>query len=251
MQSIKGRGIILAAFLTSILSAACPLCVDVGTVPDGCVGGSVWLIPVGLLPPGSTDATLRFGDSFTCHLAVTPGNYEVTLRFVEPAIPGDNYPGHPPLSPIPHRVFSATVNGVLAADRLELLTTAERTVKVLASIGQIDVTLVMLIRSAVLSSIDVKPIVDSLPSGLRIVPGFGIITTQVEGSNTIQIGADGASMLSLVSTPDKPEPDPNAGCNVSPGVVVGQGGVYFCVAILPLSQNPNPWGHWRYIKFDN
>lgn len=68
-----------------------PVSIDAGGPGDsGFSGGSTYtvpanLMPVTILPPGTNDATMRFGPAFSYHVSVPkPGLYTVTLYFLEP-----------------------------------------------------------------------------------------------------------------------------------------------------------------------
>ncbi len=142
--------------------------IDCGT-PAGdqyAAGGAPWLIPQALLPPGSTDATLRYGTSFSYHIPIAPGTYSVTLRFQEPALPGSDsltLPVYQRVSPLPRRVFNVSLNGALVIDQLDLFAVSgilpySQTFQVPAPTGFIDVLLVATVRSAVISAIEVTPV---------------------------------------------------------------------------------------------
>jgi hypothetical protein len=97
---------------------------------------------------------LRFGAAFSYHIPVLPGRYTVTLRFVEPAVPGSG------LALLPQRVFTVAVNGV----PVPVGGVSQATVEVDAPSGYIDADFRAQVRTAIISSIEIAPIA-APPSG--------------------------------------------------------------------------------------
>ncbi len=225
MLKLFGLGLTLGAFF--ICGATI---IDCGSAQDKhFVGGTTYTIssPV-------SDVTLRFGSSFRYSIPVNPGRYSVTLRFVEP---NQTKPGQ--------RIFSASINGTLVVDRLDLVAVAgplamhSRTVEATAT-SMLDIAFVTQVRSAVVSAIEYTQLADiPPPAQTQIQTGAGLISWTVNGVMTI--GVDTAYIVNLHPAD---EPVPNVGDGCRGGMIVRQEAVYFCAPVLPLSANPNPWGRW-------
>ena len=112
---------VLALFLFAVCALAQPILIDPGGPTDpGAAGQSATytvpaaLMPVGILPPGTNDATMRYGDQFTYHVPVpNAGLYRVTLYFQEPIVQQAG-----------GRVFSVTANDAPILSDLDLVATA-------------------------------------------------------------------------------------------------------------------------------
>jgi len=119
---------------------------DVYTVPAA-------LMPIGILPPGTNDPTMRYGAQFVYTVSVpNPGLYRVTLYFQEPSVQN---PGE--------RVFSVTANDQPILSGLDLAATAGYLVptarQAFVAVGGTDLSLAFVaqVRSAVVSLIVVEP----------------------------------------------------------------------------------------------
>lgn len=197
-----GRGLLLAAFL--ICAQLSATVIDCGS-PAGdqyVSGGSSWLIPQALLPPGSTDATLRFGASFSYHVPVAPGAYSVTLRFQEPALPGELRMG-----PLPRRVFNVSINGALVMDQFDLFAVAglllySRVFDVSAPGGFIDVLLVATIRSAVISAIEVAAVAPMPPQSTELKAGDGVLIIDIPGDRATRTFAVNPATVGFLGAPN-------------------------------------------------
>lgn len=161
-------------FLCSLLSAQV---IDAGSATDsGFTGGAVWLIPQALLPPGTTDATLRFGADFTYRIPCSKRVYVVTFQFIEPTVQA-----------IGQRVFSVSVNNQTVLDRLDLVAEAgylrpvARSVLAMCSEGQLRIRFLAQVRSAVVSSIEVAPLSLCSQQTLEISSGLEFSFGPVEG----------------------------------------------------------------------
>ncbi len=112
---------VLALFLFAVCALAQPILIDPGGPTDpGAAGQSATytvpaaLMPVGILPPGTNDATMRYGDQFTYHVPVPNASlYRVTLYFQEPIVQQAG-----------GRVFSVTANDAPILSDLDLVATA-------------------------------------------------------------------------------------------------------------------------------
>ena len=147
-----GKYIILAMLCYGSLFAA--TLIDAGSSTDsGFTGGAVWLIPQALLPPGTTDTTLRFGADFSYRIPCSKRVYVVTFQFIEPAVQA-----------IGQRVFSVSVNNQTVLERLDLVAEAgylrpiSRSVLAVCSEGQLRIRFLAQVRSAVVSSIEGAPL---------------------------------------------------------------------------------------------
>lgn len=118
--------------------------IDAGSSTDQYfIGGTAWLIS----PPGTGDATLRFG-SFRYKIHAE-GPQVLTLRFREPTVTG---PGQ--------RVFSVHANHQPIISRLDLVADGaqDRSYVVVPSGGYVELRFETHIRSAVVSSITLAPL---------------------------------------------------------------------------------------------
>ncbi len=127
-----------------------------GGVPVAC-GTTAYTLtsptPLPILPPGTSDMTMRYGPQFTYHIQVAaPGTYTVLLNFVEPTVTG---PGQ--------RVFSVWANDQPILQDLDLYAESGYMVPTAraASISIAGTDLYLMfsasIRNAVISSIAVSP----------------------------------------------------------------------------------------------
>ena len=157
---------LLAVLLTLPLFGA-SLVIDSGDPADQFFsGGNAYTIPTP--PAGSTDATLRFGGTFSYQIPATDGiPYVVKLNFIEPS----NAP--------PVRSFSVTINEQLVLTKSTMpgyLVPFSRSLVAMAADGFINIRFDSVFRSAthlpafrsgpVISSIEVTPIFQILGTGL-------------------------------------------------------------------------------------
>jgi hypothetical protein len=122
--------------------------IDAGSPTDQYfIGGTPWVIA----PPGTTDATLRYGVAFRYKLPAK-GPQVLTLRFREPTVTG-----------IGQRRFSVYANHQPIISGLDLWVEAgrdllERSYVVVPSGGFVELRFETQIRSAVVSSITLAPL---------------------------------------------------------------------------------------------
>ncbi len=142
--------------------------IDSGSPSDASfTGGTTYQIPPALLPPG-TDSTLRFSDKPFSYLIPCQSEwpYVVTFRFIEPTV-----------KVVGQRVFSVKVGSQVVVDKLDLVAEAgylkpiSRSVVVLASDGALQIRFETQVRSSVISSIEIRPLLEisSHTSGLIMV----------------------------------------------------------------------------------
>ncbi len=146
--------LVLAAHAETLIFA-----IDAGSpIDSNFTGGAAYLIPQALLPPGTTDATLRFGTAFSYRVPSDNCAYIVTFRFIEPNMKAAG-----------QRIFSVRINNQVAIDRLDLvaeagyLTPLSRSVVVMGSDSALRIHFEAHVRSAVVSAIQVQPLVVPLP----------------------------------------------------------------------------------------
>lgn len=131
--------------------------IDAGSPSDQYfTGGSLWAIPA--TPQGTADATLRYGVSFRYKIPAS-GVQVLTLRFREPNM---TQPGQ--------RIFSVSANHQPIITRLDLVAEAgyqaplERSYVVVAAGGFVDLRFETQVRSAVVSSITLAPLISGMIS---------------------------------------------------------------------------------------
>lgn len=145
----------LLLFLLSFPLLAATVSIDAGAPSDQFfTGGAAFTITY----PGVTgDTTVRYG-AFQYHIPTGPGAQLVTLNFRETGTVTAKF----------QRVFSVKLNGLLVIDRLDLFAAAGLELKTLgfvtvASAGFVDIDFSYSVKSALISSIEVKPLTDEFP----------------------------------------------------------------------------------------
>jgi len=126
---------------------------DLGLPSDPCTGGFTYTIP--FQPPGSTDATLRFG-TFTCTIPAPTQPFILSLNFVEPVVTGAG-----------QRLFRVLANSLVILDQFDLWKSCgyqqpcSRTalIAIPPTNGTITLQFITQTRSAVISSVGVYPLV--------------------------------------------------------------------------------------------
>jgi len=141
----------LAALLFCSALTAETVIIDCGSPADSnFTGGATWLIPQGLIPPGTTDTTLRYGAAFSYRVPVYNIPYVVTFRFIEPTVQVRG-----------QRIFSVRINNQVVIDRIDLVAEAgylkpiSRSVVVMGSDEALNISFETQVRSAVASSIEI------------------------------------------------------------------------------------------------
>jgi hypothetical protein len=143
-------------FLFAFTLSAATTIIDCGSASDSnFTGGTVYVFPA--LPPGTNDTTLRydaFQTGFTYRIPATEAQI-VTLRFIDPSV-----------SVIGGRVFSVFSNNQPVLQGLDIVAEAgplkplSRTLVLYPSDGWISLTFRTSVRSAVVSSIEYRPLLD-------------------------------------------------------------------------------------------
>lgn len=158
-------------FLLSLPLLGASLVIDSGSATDQYfVGGTAF-------PSGSTvDATLRFG-TFQYKIPAVDGvPYVVKFSFYEPS----------PLQPA--RVFSITINDQLVYPRIAMgpgSAPFSRSVVVMSSEGMLNISFQTIIRSAVVSSIEITPVFQlfATVTEWQSCHGSGVLTGATLGWN--------------------------------------------------------------------
>src|SRR6185369_10382598 len=141
----------LAALLFCSVHSAETVIIDCGSAADSNFSGGVtWIIPQALLPPGTTDTTLRYGAAFSYRIPVDNIPYVVTFRFIEPTVQVRG-----------QRIFSVRINNQVVVDRIDLIAEAgylkslSRSIVVMGSDESLNICFETQMRSAVVSSIEI------------------------------------------------------------------------------------------------
>jgi hypothetical protein len=172
-------------FFFPILGGTTALTIDCGSSTDAYyVGGLPWVIPQGILPPGTTDATIRYGASFVYPIPAgsTGTPYLVTLHFIEPTV-----------ASVGQRVFSVYANDQPIIDRLDLVAAVgylkpmARAFVVASSDGYIKLRFTGQVRTALVASIEIAPLPTGGGSSFPVtIPaqkaGEGMLLIDVPGS---------------------------------------------------------------------
>lgn len=154
MRHLTARWLMLAGFLFCARLHSATVTIDAGSVADSNFsGGTAYMIPVGLLPPGTSDSTMRYGVSFIYVIPCPNIPYVVRFHFIEPSVQG---PGQ--------RVFSVRINNQIMLDRLDPFAEAgylkpfSRAVVVVGADEKLVIRFETQIRSAIVSAIDFDPL---------------------------------------------------------------------------------------------
>jgi hypothetical protein len=109
-------------------------------------------IPLPILPPGTNDLTMRYGQSFAYDIQLPqPGPYTIVLEFIEPTIQAAG-----------QRVFSVWANDQPIVDHLDLYASAgylvptTRAATIFAPSTRLHLSFVASVRNAVVSAIQVS-----------------------------------------------------------------------------------------------
>lgn len=171
---------LLLSLLLAIRAIAATITIDCGSATDQYFTGG---LPYTVQP--ADDTTLRFSSSATApfwyRIPIDNGVYAVTFSFLEPS------------AAPPARAFSITINDQLTYPRIMMqgfLQKFSRTAVVAVGEGMLTIRFDTIIRSAVVSSIEVKPL---LPPASIVLPVDGLPFRVLSEIPAMQ--ADGTWML--------------------------------------------------------
>lgn len=146
---------------------------DLGQSDDPCAGGLTYTIP--FQPPGTTDATLRYG-TFTCTVPAPAAPFILTIGFVEPTVTAPT-----------RRLFRVLANDIVVLDGFDLFSACGYQLPcsratVIAPIGPtLTLQFITQIRSAVVSSVSITPLLPALTYGR------GLMTVTQGGSTEVLV----------------------------------------------------------------
>jgi Malectin domain len=162
--SSKGSALFALALFCSHARAA-TITVDCGSATDSnFTGGSPFTI-IPLVPPGTGDLTLRYGQTFSYTFPADNIPYIVTFQFLEPCGGSNCSAGQ--ITAAGQRVFSVTINDEIKLPAFDVFAAAggslmaiNRSVIAVAADKTLRIVFTSQIRTAVVSSIAFRPLYD-------------------------------------------------------------------------------------------